>query len=49
MQRASNYQNRIKTLQMPGGITGPQNEQNVPKIKSSEQLDQTVARTMVEE
>ena len=38
MQRASNYQNRIKTLQMPGGITGPQNEQNVPKIKSSEQL-----------
>ena len=37
MQRASNYQNRIKTLQMPGGITGPQHEQNIRRIKSSEQ------------
>ena len=38
MQRASNYQNRIKTLQMPSNITGSHNAQNVPRIKSSEQL-----------
>jgi SpoVK/Ycf46/Vps4 family AAA+-type ATPase len=38
MQRASNYQNRIKTLQMPSGITGSQNEHNVLRIKSGEQL-----------
>ena len=44
MQRASNYQNRIKVLQMPGS----QHKQTVRRIKSSEQLDQTVARAIVE-
>ncbi len=37
MERANAYQNRIKVLRVPSGITGSQSDQNVRRVKTCQQ------------